>query len=186
MTARRATLPSARPPAATTACSLASGSGGQNRPPDDPPPRVVGYGRTADAGTALATARVLEEHACTAIHLDVTAARACSALPALTMCLATLRASDLLVIPGLAHLAATLPELLTRLSDLQLRKVEVLVLDDGIDTRTPSGRALYASLPLYLKLSRGWTAAPAKGRAPRRREDAQSRHRRSRKSAASP
>jgi DNA invertase Pin-like site-specific DNA recombinase len=60
--------------------------------------------------------------------------------------LGALQRGDQLVITKLDRLARSLVELLTIAADLEARGVELLVLDQAIDTSTPAGRMMFQVL----------------------------------------
>jgi len=106
----------------------------------------IGYGRvsTADQDATAQTMR-LEAAGCTRIFTETISSRV-KDRPQLTAVLAYLRPGDALVAVRLDRLARSTRELLELAQGLEQRGIDLLVLDQSIDTRTPSGRLLFTML----------------------------------------
>lgn len=101
-----------------------------------------------------------------------------SSRPNLDLVLKMLRAGDTLVITRLDRLGRSLKHLVNLSAELRERDVHLHVTEQGIDTRTPEGRAMYGMLSVLAELQReliiantrdGLAAARARGRAGGRR-----------------
>lgn len=141
---------------------------------------LIGYGRISTAEQnpahqldALVRAGVAERD----VHID-TASGAKSSRPKLDLVLALLRADDTLVITRLDRLSRSVLHLVTLGAELRGRGVELKVTEQGIDTSTPEGRAMFGMLAVLAELQReliianthdGLAAARARGRVGGRR-----------------
>jgi len=74
--------------------------------------------------------------------------------PALSRCLKTLRAGDTLIVWKLDRLGRSLRDLITMLDDLRARGVKFHSLTEGIDTATPTGRAMWQMIGVLAELER--------------------------------
>jgi DNA invertase Pin-like site-specific DNA recombinase len=101
-----------------------------------------------------------------------------SSRPQLDLVLKVLRADDTLVITRLDRLGRSLKHLVNLSAELRERDVHLQVTEQGIDTRTPEGRAMYGMLSVLAELQReliiantrdGLAAARARGRVGGRR-----------------
>ena len=90
---------------------------------------------------ALATAGCDPEH----IHIDKASGKL-ARRPELDKALMVLREGDQLVITKLDRLGRSLANLIDLAADLQRRKVDLVVLDQGIDTSTAVGRMFFQIL----------------------------------------
>ena len=106
------------------------------------------------------------------IHLD-TASGAKASRPQLDLALKLLRAGDTLTITRLDRLGRSVLHLVTLGAELRERGVELHVIDQGIDTATAEGRAMFGMLSVLAELQRelivanthdGLQAARARGR----------------------
>jgi len=139
------------------------------------PDMLFGYARvsTADQNPdhqfdALARAGVEPEN----IYLDkISGAKA--SRPQLDLVLKMLRTDDTLVITRLDRLGRSMKHLVNLGADLRERGINLHVTEQGIDTRTPEGRAMYGMLSVLAELQReliiantrdGLAAARARGR----------------------
>lgn len=143
-------------------------------------PYRVGYARgsTDDQNlalqvTALREAGVKEDN----IHVDKVSSRA-SRRPGLEAMWKDLREGDTLVVWKMDRLGRDVAELIRTVELLQKRGVELLVLTENIDTRTPSGRLHFNILASFAQYERdltrertkaGLAAARAEGRVGGRR-----------------
>lgn len=106
------------------------------------------------------------------IHID-TASGAKSSRPKLDLVLTLLRAGDTLVITRLDRLSRSVLHLVTLGAQLRERGVDLKVTEQGIDTSTMEGRAMFGMLAVLAELQRelivantrdGLAAARARGR----------------------
>ena len=109
-------------------------------------PRKLGYGRVSTEQQSEAQQRAqLEAAGCSEIFTEqISSGR--KDRPQLTAVLAALEPGDTLVICKLDRLARSLQELLTTAADLEARGINLQVLDQAIDTSTPTGRLLFQIL----------------------------------------
>ena len=141
---------------------------------------LIGYGRVSTAdqnpahqADALARAGVAARD----IHID-TASGAKTSRPELDLVLQLLREGDTLVITRLDRLSRSVLHLITLGAELRDRGVGLKVTEQGIDTTTVEGRAMFGMLSVLAELQRelivastrdGLAAARARGRAGGRR-----------------
>lgn len=135
--------------------------------------QLVGYARvsTAEQDTAGQVDR-LEAAGCARVFLE-RASGARADRPQLAEALAYLRSDDTLVIVRLDRLARSVRHLVELGEQLARRRINLLVLDQAIDTRTPAGRFTFHVLAAVAELERdlnrertrdGLAAARARGR----------------------
>lgn len=117
---------------------------------------LFGYARVSSADQnpahqvdALAQAGVEVEN----IHLDH-AGGAKASRPQLDVVLARLRGGDTLVITRLDRLGRSVLHLITLGAQLRERGIELKVLEQGIDTSTAEGRAMFGMLSVLAELQR--------------------------------
>ncbi|MGH3950151.1 MAG: recombinase family protein [Pseudonocardiaceae bacterium] len=136
---------------------------------------LIGYGRVSTAEQnpahqidALSRAGVAREH----IYLD-TASGAKASRPKLDLVLTMLRAGDTLVITRLDRLGRSMLHLVTLGAELREREVGLKVIEQGIDTATAEGRAMFGMLSVLAEFQRelivantrdGLASARARGR----------------------
>jgi DNA invertase Pin-like site-specific DNA recombinase len=109
----------------------------------------IGYARVSSTGQSLAVQREKLEIYCTDAdsqifqekHTGTTDNR-----PQLKACLKHLRQGDQLVVTKLDRLARSTLHLTQIADDLQQRGIELVVLDQSIDTSTPTGKLLFNML----------------------------------------
>ena len=113
----------------------------------------------------------------TSIHLD-TASGAKASRPKLDLVLQLLREGDTLKVTRLDRLSRSVLHLVTLGADLRTRKIGLHVIEQGIDTDTIEGRAMFGMLSVLAELQRelivantmdGLASARARGRAGGRR-----------------
>jgi DNA invertase Pin-like site-specific DNA recombinase len=136
---------------------------------------LIGYGRVSTAEQnpdhqvdALQRAGVATEN----IYIDV-ASGAKASRPQLDLVLKLLRAGDTLTITRLDRLGRSVLHLVTLGADLRERGIELRVTEQGIDTSTAEGRAMFGMLAVLAELQRelilsnthdGLATARARGR----------------------
>lgn len=107
------------------------------------------------------------------IFTDHGASGAKASRPAWDQCRAQLRRGDTLVAVRLDRIGRSVRNLLEVADDLDKRGVALVLLDQGIDTRTPMGRMLFVILSAVAEFERdlivertrdGLAATPARGR----------------------
>ncbi|MDX2733561.1 recombinase family protein [Streptomyces sp. PA03-2a] len=141
---------------------------------------LIGYARVSSADQnpdhqvdALLRAGVAQEE----IHVD-TASGAKASRPALALVLRLLREGDTLKVTRLDRLSRSVLQLVTLGAELRERGVELHVIEQGIDTTTAEGRAMFGMLAVLAELQRelivantndGLAAARARGRVGGRR-----------------
>jgi len=109
-------------------------------------PRRLGYGRVSTEHQSEAQQRSqLQAAGCAQVFTE-TISSGRQDRPQLAAVLAQLQPGDTLVISKLDRLARSLQELLAIAADLESRQVHLHVLDQAIDTSTPTGRLLFQIL----------------------------------------
>ncbi len=108
------------------------------------------------------------------IHADqVSGARPGSERPGLAAALAYARAGDQLVIWRLDRLGRSVKDLIEQVANLDAQGIELVSLQESIDTTTPAGRALFQMCGVFAEFERsllsertkaGVDAARARGR----------------------
>jgi DNA invertase Pin-like site-specific DNA recombinase len=122
------------------------------------PPRRLGYGRvsTADQCPEI-QGSALEAAGCDATYLEQISSRK-THRPQLEAVLAALRPGDTLTIVRLDRLARNLRELLEIAAQLEERGIALQVLEQGIDTSTPTGRLMFQLLGCIAQFERDLAA----------------------------
>jgi DNA invertase Pin-like site-specific DNA recombinase len=111
-----------------------------------PAGRRWGYGRVSTEQQTEAQQRVqLEAAGCDEVITEQISSGK-KDRPGLAQVLGALQPGDQLVICKLDRLARSLVELLTIAADLEARGVDLVVLDQAIDTTTPAGRMMFQVL----------------------------------------
>jgi DNA invertase Pin-like site-specific DNA recombinase len=105
---------------------------------------MSGYARvsTSDQNPEAQAAR-LREHGCTRIFTDHGVTAMLASRPQWDACRAFLRDGDVLVATKLDRIGRSVGNLVRVAADLQQRGVDLVVLDQAIDTATPAGRMLF-------------------------------------------
>jgi DNA invertase Pin-like site-specific DNA recombinase len=105
------------------------------------------------------------------VFTDTASGRAGSNRPAWTECMGWLRAGDHLVVVAMDRLGRSVREVATSLHELTARGVHVRSLREGVDTSTPTGRAVTSIMAtiaeLKLKLGKERRAASREARVAR-------------------
>jgi DNA invertase Pin-like site-specific DNA recombinase len=108
--------------------------------------RRVGYGRVSTEQQSEAQQRAqLQAAGCEVINTE-TISSGRKDRPGLALVLSELQPGDTLVVCKLDRLARSLQELLAIAADLEARQINLQVLDQAIDTTTPTGRLLFQLL----------------------------------------
>jgi len=132
----------------------------------------IGYARvsTDDQNPDLQL-DALKKAGCQKIYIDK-ASGAKRQRPELNKCLAALDADDVLIVWKLDRLGRSLHDLIGFLDDLKERKIQFQSLTESIDTKTPTGRAMWQMIGILAELERsliqertkaGRAAAKARG-----------------------
>ncbi|MCY3657668.1 MAG: recombinase family protein [Caldilineaceae bacterium] len=118
----------------------------------------------------LRTAGCAPEH----IHADTTAGHSCGIeRPGLAAALAFARPGDQLVVWRLDRLGRSLRDLIEQVANLERHGIELVSLQESLDTATPAGRALFQICGVFAEFERnlisertkaGLAAARARGR----------------------
>lgn len=117
--------------------------------------RRWGYGRVSTEQQSEAQQRAqLEAAGCDEIVTE-TISSGRKDRPGLARVMAELQAGDALVIPKLDRWARSLKELLEMAAELETRGVNLVVLDQAIDTATPTGRLMFQVLGAVAEFERG-------------------------------
>ncbi|WP_374091075.1 recombinase family protein [Methylomicrobium lacus] len=132
----------------------------------------IGYARvsTDDQNPDLQL-DALKRSGCQKIYVDK-ASGAKRQRPELNKCLAALNADDVLIVWKLDRLGRSLHDLIAFLDDLKDRKIQFQSLIESIDTKTPTGLAMWQMIGILAELERsliqertkaGRAAAQARG-----------------------
>lgn len=105
---------------------------------------MIGYARvsTSDQKPEAQAAR-LREHGCTRVFTDHGITGRLASRPQWDACRAYLRDGDVLVATKLDRIGRSVGNLVRVASDLHEQGVDLVVLDQAIDTATPAGRMLF-------------------------------------------
>jgi DNA invertase Pin-like site-specific DNA recombinase len=117
-------------------------------------PRRIGYGRVSTLTQTEETQRAaLEAAGCDEIHTE-TISSGKKERPVLAQVMRELQPGDTLVICKLDRWARSLKELLVMAAELQERGVTLYVIDQAIDSSTPTGRLLFHVLGAIAEFER--------------------------------
>lgn len=117
-------------------------------------PRRIGYGRVSTLTQTEETQRAaLEAAGCDVVHTE-TISSGKKDRPVLAKVMRELQPGDTLVICKLDRWARSLKELLVMAAELQERGVALHVLDQAIDTSTPTGRLMFQVLGAVAEFER--------------------------------
>ena len=116
----------------------------------------IGYARvsTTDQHPEAQGARLLE-HGCERVFADRGVSGAKASRPQWDACRAFLRSGDTLVVTKLDRIGRSVGNLIEVVGDLAGRRVDLVVLDQGVDTTTPAGRMLFHVLAAIAEFERG-------------------------------
>jgi DNA invertase Pin-like site-specific DNA recombinase len=107
---------------------------------------IVGYARVSSVGQSLDVQNdKLSTYGCEKVFADKKSGTTADR-PQLKSCLTYLRAGDSLVITKLDRLARSTLHLTQLAEDLKVKDVDLIVLDQKIDTSTPTGKLLFNML----------------------------------------
>jgi DNA invertase Pin-like site-specific DNA recombinase len=106
---------------------------------------TIGYARVSSYGQSL-DVQLEKLKACDRVFKEKQSARSTDKREQLALCLDYVRDGDTLVITKLDRLARSTRDLLNILNSLEKKQVKLTVLDQQIDTSTPSGRLLVTML----------------------------------------
>src|SRR5690348_9526256 len=107
---------------------------------------LVGYARVSTTDQTLALQQdALQQAGCTKIFTD-TASGAQTERRGLTEALSYVRPGDILVVWKLDRLGRSLKDLITRITELQTRKIGFKSLTEQIDTTTSGGKLIFTYL----------------------------------------
>jgi DNA invertase Pin-like site-specific DNA recombinase len=116
---------------------------------------IIGYARVSSTGQSLDIQMTkLKEHGCTKIYQEKRSG-ADDNRPQLKACLEYLREGDTLVVTKLDRLARSTNHLTTIAADLKKRGIDLVVLDQQIDTSTPTGKLLFHMLAAIAEFENG-------------------------------
>ena len=105
----------------------------------------VGYARVSSTGQSLEVQLSKLQH-CNKVFSEKKSATSTNGRTALTECLSYLREGDQLVITRLDRLARSVMDLSQITHDLQQRNIDLVVIDQQIDTSTPAGKLMFNML----------------------------------------
>jgi DNA invertase Pin-like site-specific DNA recombinase len=105
----------------------------------------IGYARVSSYGQSL-DVQLEKLKVCDRVFKEKQSARSTDKREQLALCLDYVRDGDTLVITKLDRLARSTRDLLNILNSLEKKQVKLTVLDQQIDTSTPSGRLLVTML----------------------------------------
>jgi DNA invertase Pin-like site-specific DNA recombinase len=105
----------------------------------------VGYARVSSTGQSLEIQLDKLSH-CEKVFSEKKSATSTNGRTALKECLNYLREGDQLIITRLDRLARSVMDLTKIAHDLQQRKIDLVVIDQSIDTLTPTGKLMFNML----------------------------------------
>ncbi|HET9889671.1 MAG TPA: recombinase family protein [Mycobacterium sp.] len=135
---------------------------------------LIGYGRVSTLDQhPEAQQDLLVDAGCEPVFIDAGASGKLASRPKLDACLAFLRRGDVLVITKLDRLGRSVKNLIELVERLKEMGVDLRVLQQGIDTTSPTGKLLFHILAAIAEFERdliidrtkdGLAAARARGR----------------------
>jgi DNA invertase Pin-like site-specific DNA recombinase len=115
----------------------------------------VGYGRVSSTGQSLdVQLEKLNSYGCEEVFQEKRSGRTRDERQSLAECLRFVRKGDSLIVTKLDRLARSLLDLQQIANELRQKGVELVVLDQNIDTSTSSGRAMFAEFENDLRKER--------------------------------
>lgn len=118
-----------------------------------------GYARVStDDQNADMQHAALKKAGCSKIFTDDGLSGATTKRPALLRCIKTLKPGDTLTVWKTDRLGRSLRDLISMLDDFRDRGIEFRSLTEAIDTKTPSGRAMWQMIGILAELERSMIA----------------------------
>lgn len=115
----------------------------------------VGYARVSTSDQHTETQRErLEAAGCERVFAERVSARSIDGREQLGVCLAFMRDGDQLVVTKLDRLARSLTDLIRITEQLQTKSIDLVVLDQAIDTTTPTGKLMFHMLGAVAEFER--------------------------------
>jgi DNA invertase Pin-like site-specific DNA recombinase len=116
---------------------------------------IIGYARVSSTGQSLdIQLNKLKEHGCDKTYQEKRTGTDDNR-PQLKACLEYLREGDTLVVTKLDRLARSTNHLTTVAADLEKRGIDLVVLDQQIDTSSPTGKLLFHMLAAIAEFENG-------------------------------
>ena len=108
---------------------------------------IIGYARVSSTGQSLdVQLDKLQAYGCEKIYQEKLSGSSAYNRPELQRCLHYVREGDILVITRLDRLARSVLDLTTMVSNLKQQGVDLVVIDQAIETQTPTGKLLFNML----------------------------------------
>jgi len=121
--------------------------------------QLVGYARVSSVGQSLdVQVEKLKDYGCFKFYREKKSGSSVNNRSELKSCLDYLREGDTLVITKLDRLARSTLDLAKILDDLERRGIGFVVLDQDIDTTTPTGKLLFTMLAAIAEFETGLRA----------------------------
>jgi DNA invertase Pin-like site-specific DNA recombinase len=116
---------------------------------------MIGYARvsTCDQNPGGQEAR-LRQQGCTQVFTDHGVTGKAASRPQWDACRACLRAGDTVVVTKLDRIGRSVGNLINVVGELQERRVDLIMLDQAIDTTTPAGRMIFHVLAAIAEFER--------------------------------
>lgn len=109
---------------------------------------IVGYARVSSVGQSLEVQMAKLAH-CDKVFNEKKSGTTTSQREAFKNCMEYIREGDTLVVTKLDRLARSIGDLCKIMDELQRKNVALTVLDQNIDTSTPSGRLMFGMLGVF-------------------------------------
>lgn len=115
----------------------------------------VGYARVSsnDQDTAAQRER-LESAGCERAFAERVSGKSTEGRKQLAECLAFIREGDQLVVTKLDRLARSMGDLIRITDELQAKRVDLVVLDQAVDTTTPAGKLMFNMIGAFAEFER--------------------------------